>query len=825
MENFDSKLRNAFQETVNVLNKESFINKTEESFSIGFYLILIYKLGFFNKKIGGKTLIQSIDEWKETDKISFQFAFDRIERQIENLSINAAEEIETIFTQLGQYDSKRYSETIIKELFEEFFVKSKNRHDSFATPFSLGKVIASLTNIEKGSKVFNPFSGNGSLTIALDPEIEVLCIDLNHGIIELLNLRKYAWGKNDNYIILPGDCINHFNRSKKQFDLIVSMPPLLKKFENQVPYLMQYASFIDFVIDSTLMALKESGKAVLILPTNYLSSGNIKDNSRKRILDEDLIDTIINLPPGAAENTSVRFSLLFLNKRKVNPDVIRMVDGNQYILDETKRYPGLNVDLLCMDLESALSTKLKIGYVNLDEIKHQSNNLNPARYLIPKFDKNNRHHILLSSILGVIERKEYPLEALLHHVGLNDLKSNAFDYELNANSLELNFAQYGGTILEEDCLLISALGSSLKPTYFKYEGKPVLASPDIFCFKIDTSKINIDFIIYSLYTESVKKQVTGYRGGSVIKKLHLNDLFKAFIEVPSLEDQSRIYSLLFENDKGVAANIAKLRNENKKLQDEFYAQSAFLRHTIAGPLSNLQGAVDRIQTILKEHVHTRIPNLFEIKAHPNHEMNLGKWLELMRSEVEFVTQIISKKHTHFEEILNEPLYKVDIAAFLTSYVSQLTSNGQFDAKIDIDDQVLLDNDELPRTIYVMATDKLLRHLLDNLVENAVKHAFRGQDNMHIEFCLRLDEAENNLSLDVSNTGYPFPPGFDFNTFWRKGGKAGLSGGDGIGGWMVGQIIDKLELADYEINDEVNGFDALTNTNLATTFWFSFNLVN
>jgi type I restriction enzyme M protein len=772
--------------------------------------------------LAGETLIQAIDQWKEAEKVSFQFAFDRIERQIENLSKIAVDEIETIFSQLGKYDSERYSDTIIKELFEEFFVVNKNRHDSFAIPISLGKVITSLAKIEKGSTVYNPFAGSGSLTIELDAEIYVLSADLNLGTIELLNLRKYAWGKNDNYFIMCGDCINHFNPCKKQYDLIVSMPPVLRRFDNQEPHLMQYSSLIDFVIDCTLKALNSSGKAALIIPTSYLNAENIKDNSRRRIIDEDLIDTIINLPQGTAENTSGRYSLLFLNKRKVNPGIIRMVDGNQYILDETKKYPVLNVDLLCKDLESSIYIEHKIGYVNLVEIKEQSNNLSPARYLIPKFDKNNSQQFLLSSILDVIKHKEYPLESFLHHVGLSDLKSNAFDYELNEISPEVNYAQFGGTLIEEDCLLISAIGSALKPTYFKYNGKPVLAAPDIFCFKIDTSLVNIDYFICQLYTDSVKKQIAGYRRGSVMKKLHLKDLLNVFVELPNLEEQTRIYSLLLENDKGVAASIAKLRNENKKLQDELYAQSAFLRHTLAGPLNNMRTSIRIIEkTIYKQIIHF-MPNLLESKIIDAQELTFGQWLEVLKRDLHIVSETIASS-TPEQSLLNAPLQKILIAEFVRDYCAGLKTKyaGEFDLDVSIDDSLILDDNNLLREIHIMATPQMLTVLLDNIVENAIKHAFVDGEERRLDFYLNvIDDEEPRVHLEIGNTGKPFPADFDFKIFNQKGRSYGPNGGSGYGGWLIGQIQERI-CEDFDIYLEAKEIYSIEG--LATSFYFSFKI--
>lgn len=302
--------------------------------------------------------------------------------------------------------------------------------------------------------------------------------------------------------------------------------------------------------------------------------------------------------------------------------------------------------------------------------------------------------------------------------------------------------------------------------YFKYSNEDIYIGPGYLVFEVFQPQIDPLMFVEFINSDSAIKFVHALQRGTIIPSLRVED----FLRIP-IHFKSKIRNL----NEDVVNSMGNIVNEpmspvyiSKAHQKD--ENHALLRHTLAGPLSNLQGAVERIDSILRNQVIKNTPNLFELKANPNHEMNLGSWLDLMRSEVEVITQFLSKKNSDLLEILEEPLIRIDLASFLTSYVSQLNTDSQFESRMDIDDSVFFDDDEMPRTLHVLANEKLLRTLLDNLVENAVKHAFKGQSGMHIDFCLRYDADSNSISLDVSNSGYPFPPNFDYSIYWRKGGR-------------------------------------------------------
>ena len=103
-------------------------------------------------------------------------------------------------------------------------------------------------------------------------------------------------------------------------------------------------------------------------------------------------------------------------------------------------------------------------------------------------------------------------------------------------------------------------------------------------------------------------------------------------------------------------------------------------------------------------------------------------------------------------------------------------------------------------------------MLDNLIDNAVKHAFNSdkqKNKIKISLMTSLnDNSDNEICITVSNTGKPFPNDFKKEQFIRKGIKAGKNSGDGFGGFYINEIIKHLN-GNFEIFNDVDNSDFTT----------------
>lgn len=139
--------------------------------------------------------------------------------------------------------------------------------------------------------------------------------------------------------VLRGDSLLEPKWGEKKFDLVVMQPPFSVRFDPQsclnmedMPYLFIKnkgvprtggdAVWIQFVIHQ----LNDSGKAYLVLPQGSLFRGGYDGLVRDYLLDHELVESVVALPPGCLPHTGIALVLLVLSKGKAKGSPIRMVD-------------------------------------------------------------------------------------------------------------------------------------------------------------------------------------------------------------------------------------------------------------------------------------------------------------------------------------------------------------------------------------------------------------------------------------------------------------------------------------------------------------------
>jgi len=123
--------------------------------------------------------------------------------------------------------------------------------------------------------------------------------------------------------------------------------------------------------------------------------------------------------------------------------------------------------------------------------------------------------------------------------------------------------------------------------------------------------------------------------------------------------------------------------------------------------------------------------------------------------------------------------------------------------LSADDLIVLDNnvvksisDSIP-TINIAKND--VQRAVNNIIDNARKHGFRGikNNNNEIRIKLAIDTKKNMFQIDFRNNGYPLPDGMNKMRYGLKGEKAGETGGTGIGGNYVKTFVEHYG-GDYDV---------------------------
>src|SRR5690606_8137578 len=147
-------------------------------------------------------------------------------------------------------------------------------------------------------------------------------------------------------------------------------------------------------------------------------------------------------------------------------------------------------------------------------------------------------------------------------------------------------------------------------------------------------------------------------------------------------------------------------NKIHGLEAEILEQNTYLRHTLAGPSSNLKDSVTSIKRILLEQVAIDYPELLELKVSDKHSIKLREYLDIIeRDAMKIVTTVASqlKVDTGIDE---KKLGEIEIINFLESYTTEHNDRASLGFKVDFayDKDVFVKNGERVKTFILAETD-------------------------------------------------------------------------------------------------------------------------
>lgn len=302
--------------------------------------------------------------------------------------------------------SKIGNKDIIGDVYEyligKFAAGAGKKAGEFYTPPEVSTLLAKLLNPKLGDRICDPTTGSGSLLIRLAKEVPdhnfflagqesngstwSLC-RMNMFLHELDNARIEWCDTITNPKLIEGDSLMKFN-------IVVANPPFsldkwgaehaendrFRRFWRGVPPKSKgdYA-FICHMIE---IALGGEGKVGVIVPHGVLFRGGAEGMIRRKLVEENLLEAVIGLPPNLFFGTTIPAAILLFNKGKKTKDVL-FIDASREFLD------GKNQNYLRPeDIEKIVKTHKtfktveKYAYrATFEEIQENEFNLNIPRYV------------------------------------------------------------------------------------------------------------------------------------------------------------------------------------------------------------------------------------------------------------------------------------------------------------------------------------------------------------------------------------------------------------------------------------------------------------
>jgi type I restriction enzyme M protein len=698
----------------------------------------------------------------------------------------------------------------LKEFFSEIFdgvlyrfsSHAGKRSEGIIQPKELTQFTFKLIQETHPRTIYNPFAGLASFGLGLDNEQLYVGQEINISTWALGTLRLLAYNKTNNVEFLNEDSIDRW-RTNERFDLVVTNPPFGQKFSLASGGSVRHDRIESMLFEQGYNNLSQNGRLITFVSLSFLFSERREEKAIRRFLvDNDLIETIISMPPNLLSNTSIPFAIIVINKSKVFDSKTRMIDASKFVIKQGK------TSILNQEALSDVYFSGEVGtvseYVSNNEIFKNGYSLNVPRYFLPEYKGvqlgSFSERVKGSSAGGVWVGKQ---------VKIRNLKSDKTNPYLNINEIELQeFTRSNSRLkkIEESCLLVALRWKTIKPTVFKYNGEPIFVGNDILPLRINQEIALLEYVALQLLTSQATHQFEAYSVGSTIPFISTKNLLDIKIELPSLDQQNGAVKAIklseLESRKNILKVQEKLNSQAKKAKEDLESK----QHNIRQHLKNVTDSLAVLMKFMEN--NDGVLRKGDIISKRRGTTVETRFLALKESLDDVVHEISNlTNEVEFDEATNLDLNKSLLRLIEVSRESKkFKINYEFDS-ISFDLYGIK-----PR---VNIGKKSLAELFNNIIENTDRHAGFNQEDVQNEMLILLSATEKGVQLKFMNNGKPFPKGLSKN-LGVKGIKAGRSANKGIGIWKVFQIADHYNINHKVIDEPIEeypvGFNFLFNQN-------------
>ncbi|MCC6972498.1 MAG: type I restriction-modification system subunit M [Anaerolineae bacterium] len=332
-------------------------------------------------------------------------------------------------------------------LIARFASGAGKKAGEFYTPPEVSELLATLLDPQPGERICDPACGSGSLLIKCAKQVGgnnyslwgqeangatwALCM-MNMFLHET-QVKSIAWGDTLRQpMLLEGNQLARFN-------VVVANPPFSldkwgaenaagdrhRRFHRGVPPKSKgdYA-FISHMIETTYLDPERNGRVGVIVPHGVLFRGGSEGVIRKSLIEENLLDAVIGLPPNIFYGTGIPVAVLIFKRHKADDSVM--------FIDASRDFePGTNQNRLRpADLEQIVSTYRARQTVakyaccaSQSQIVENDYNLNIPRY-VDTFEQEEAIDLKavqaeITTLKGQLSEVETRMAAYLKELGLD----------------------------------------------------------------------------------------------------------------------------------------------------------------------------------------------------------------------------------------------------------------------------------------------------------------------------------------------------------------------------------------------------------------------
>ncbi|HPS29575.1 MAG TPA: N-6 DNA methylase [bacterium] len=545
-----------------------------------------------------------------------------------------------------------------------------------------------------------------------------------------------------------------------------------------------------------------SGTVALCLPNGLLVSQREKD-VRNYLLGKDLIDCIIELPKNSFLNISASTSMIILKKKTPfnRKGKVLMVNASRYDFKDLEE-----VSELVLNWEEKQDVSKIIG---INDYESKNHSLLPSSYvfggseeistLIEKSKFTTIEQIVNRSKLGrTLKINEDEMENLLNKkkipfIRVSDIKMSQTGFDLELNPVKQIYPDVDGAVFVEKVpsVLVTLIGENIKAGIIN---KSVAISSDIVFIDLNENLILAEFFIYQLRSQTTKAQISAMISGTTIPRIKWSDFLNVKIYVPSLETQKAV--LVEYKAKQLSEFKAQIKIED--VQENWISS---LIHQLGHDISKIRNIYNDLEFFLQSKIRsgeTLRSNDFIVPGEEKVD-TLDDTMKKLRKNVDCALSTLKRTEISAKGQIAKTTFKA--ITFLNEIVTRYQKN----------DSVIFN--VLGKDHSIEADKQFLETVFTNLIDNSLSHGFVDDCshiiNIDVSIVKKHKDSTDFIRFFYYDDGIGWPEGFTFDKFISYGKTGGSTGGQGIGGWDINNIIIKHDGEFSEVKLEKGvGFEIL-----------------
>lgn len=651
----------------------------------------------------------------------------------------------------------------------------------FTQPMELSHFIAQISGYDGNGSLYNPFAGTASYCTTMGGSGRVVGQEVNKSTWAIGVLRMLAYGMDasslyceDSLLMWRGNGTSVTN--PERFDCIVATPPFGMRVNNSY-HNNGYSSVEDIFINNCLNSISSYGTAIGVFPMGVTFRSGKSQELRQHYINRDQLDTVISLPAGVFNYTSIPTVILKFSNNKEWPGTVRFVNGENFFIKGRGKNTILFSDLLSV-IEN--SDEEHVKFISIDQIRGNEYNILPSIYfktetVIPEgFDR-----ISLGDILDIENGERcHDTDIYGKTVSISSLSDNPFDYLLDMDSLTTEEINRNYRKIACPVLLLSKV-RTLKPTYAKAtEETPIYINPNVIAFKVKSPD--------SVYIPEVIRcisQIEVIQKGAVIPSINTGVITATQIDLPKDYDiQKALYHNAEREYKSSLVKKHGLEGLVKSQKMEFVSTIQRRQHDLNNMLRKVRNACNVVSMSLSERGYD-VELLDE-----DTDITFANALHSMETYLDAMSNVINHLADDVEYATPEVL---DLVPRLKAICEQRHRN--FSIRFSPDSNSLCDPDEDKDEYhaYIKFGSINLDSIFFNIIQNAEKHGFvdPSRTDYVIDVELSHDFESKCFIIRIKNNGKPFPAGVDTKRYGRRAEPAGATGGNGDGGAIIKSTVE------------------------------------